>query len=61
MRWIRLALVLAGIELAGRFAIAWAIPTSAAPGPAFYARLVVVPLAEAAAIGAVLARRRPPA
>lgn len=54
MRWVKLWAVLAGVYLAARLVIGWAIPGSAELGGAFAARLAVVPILQAAAAGAVL-------
>lgn len=56
MKWVRLWIVLAGVLLAARLAIGWAVPSSAPVDAAFWTRLAIVPVAQSAAAGWVLTR-----
>jgi hypothetical protein len=60
MRWVKLWVALAGVWLAARLAVAWAVGGPETPSGPFLARLAVVPLAQTAAAGWALSlfRRR---
>lgn len=58
MRWVKLWGALAAVFVSARLVIAWAIPESAPLDGAFWARLAVVPVLQAAAAGWVLSALR---